>query len=487
MINVKFYKFSKKANSTARPYAAAAEFGCLLKSGSGVISPELEIATASNVSQWNYCYIPDFSRYYYVNEWTYNNGEWIARLTLDVLASWKDYIGASTQYVTRSSADYDPYVTDTYYPCKTVSDIRKTILDGTALSDTMSGGGEHFLVSIINNDHTTSVGAVTQYVMSVSLLNKMKQALMTDNGWIGNVDTGTATAVEIAQSQVDINPFQYITACRWFPVDVPKYSGLVENLRCGWWAAPFDGYRYSGNTPTYSFSCTTPRHSLSTTRGEYLNNKGYASYMMDFAGFHFDLDANMVANSNNIRVDLTIDFISGQACCKVVGVAEGGLLEFVIGEQIQNISVNIPMASIAFSSDGWSSVPVVGGLLSMVSHGANAISAGMYGGDGPAAQAIANDHAISANLGMNQITSSFSAGSGGIAAIRSHPKPLLTSVFQFPAEEDRASVGRPLCRNRKIANIPGFIECDHVELAIPGTDQETTSVKSYMEGGFFYE
>ena len=120
-INVKFYTFSKKVNSTARPSSGAvvAEFSnVLIKSGSGVVSPVLSISTSANVSKWNYCYISDWTRYYFIKEWTWDNGQWIAYLAIDVMATYKNEIGSSTQFVTRSSSSSDGDVIDTAYPTK---------------------------------------------------------------------------------------------------------------------------------------------------------------------------------------------------------------------------------------------------------------------------------------------------------------------------------------------------------------------------------
>lgn len=488
MIKVDFYKFSKKDNSTKRPAIADRKVeysSCLIKDGSGIVNPTLQIATKENVSEWNYCYIPEFNRYYFISEWTYDMGQWTASCRCDELATWKSQIGSSTQYITRSSYTYDPYVTDTFYPVKTVADIRKNTFTGTALETNMLADGEHFMVGIINNDNTNSAGAVTQYVMSVAQLNTMKLQLMTDNGWIGNVSAGAST-VEVAKSQVDINPFQYITQCRWFPVSVPHLPGEFQNIRCGWWKSFFSAYKFYGYSPVYRWTLNpTPKHAQADSRGQYLNNKGFASYYVDFAGFHFDLDANMVAQTNKLYVELQFDFLSGQACCWVKGEEEGGLTTYNLAEQIQNLSVNIPLASIAYNGDGLSGIPIVGGLVSMANQANNALTGAMQGSH--FASTVPASNAIASNLGLNKVESSFMAGSGGIAGVTAHPVPVLTSVFQFTAEEDNGSAGRPLCRNKTISSIPGFIMCDHVEMALPAMDTEIAEVKRLMEGGFFYE
>ena len=492
MINVKFYSFSKKENSTkvpTSPVVPSAEYSCLLKDGSGVISPELEIATSANVSAWNYCYIPDFGRYYFVSEWTYDNGQWIAKLTIDVLASWRYEISQSNQYILRSSYEYDGYIDDAFYQGKTQSTITHTTLSGASLQTTMLAPEgpaiQNFMVGIINNDSTYAPGAVSYYTMGTTRIGRMKQALMTDNGWIGNVDSGSATSVQIAQSQVAINPYQYIASCRWFPVNVPHADTETTNIRCGWWQANFTGYRFTGATGNASriWTCDVPPHPQAS-RGSYLNNKTFTSHILDIAGFHFDLDANMVAQGSKLEVELYVDFISGQGCVKVFG--KQGDTRWLIAEQIQNISVSIPLAQISYSSEGLAGIPLVGQGWS-IGYNIGQTIAAAFGVKNTTNAAAQLSNSIGAAAGFNKITSSFTAGSGGLAAITAHPVPLLTTVHQLIVDEDNASAGRPLCKNRTISVIPGFIICKHVELAIPATEQEITAIKNYMEGGFFYE
>lgn len=490
MIKVDFYKFSKKDNSTKRPAIADRKVeysSCLIKDGSGIVNPTLQIATKENVSEWNYCYIPDFNRYYFISEWTYDLGQWIASCRCDELATWKSQIGSSTQYIVRSASAHDGNIDDNYYPGKTVSTISHHIMNGGSLATTMlvpeSPTIQNFMVGIINNDSTSAAGAVSYYTMGTTRLGRMKHSLMTDNGWIGNVEPG-ATSVEISQSKVDINPFQYIASCRWFPVNVPHDDTVTNNIRCGWWESDFSGFRFSGGQGGASaiWTLTTPRHPQAT-RGAYLNNKGFSSYIMDFAGFHFELDANMVAQSSSLEVDLFVDFISGQGCVKVFGVV--GSDQFLIAEQIQNISVSIPIAQITYSSEGLSGMPVIGSLVGLGQSVGSWIAGGVSGSHHSSWDTGMN--AVGAALGYNKIQSSFTAGAGGLAAITAHPKPLLTCVFQHIVDEDLASAGRPLCANRTISSLSGFVKCNHVELELPAMDSEVSDIVRMMEGGFFYE
>ena len=99
-----FYQFAKRTNSTKLP-SGGQGFGIDLKAPCNIIDPEIKIATQSDPTGFNYCYLPTFSRYYWVKNWTYSDGLWNASLTVDTLASYRDQIGNSTEYVVRSSAN----------------------------------------------------------------------------------------------------------------------------------------------------------------------------------------------------------------------------------------------------------------------------------------------------------------------------------------------------------------------------------------------
>ena len=108
-MKVRFFTFSKKYNSTARPSTGYSEYECVIKSSSDVITPtiELQIGLSANPSSFNYCYIPDYNRYYWVKDWTFYNHLWVATLNVDVLATWKPYIVNTSMFVYRASNEYD--------------------------------------------------------------------------------------------------------------------------------------------------------------------------------------------------------------------------------------------------------------------------------------------------------------------------------------------------------------------------------------------
>ena len=96
-MNVLFYNHAKRNNSTKLP-TEGVNIPCVLKDECFVTSPVLELKTAERPT-YNYAYIADFGRYYYVNDWTYYRGIWSCNLSVDVLTSWRSNILGTTAFV----------------------------------------------------------------------------------------------------------------------------------------------------------------------------------------------------------------------------------------------------------------------------------------------------------------------------------------------------------------------------------------------------
>ena len=75
------------------------------------MNPVVELS--SSPIGYNYAYISDFGRYYFINDITYDKGIWVMTLNVDVLATYKTTIGSTSTYLLRSSYLYNPRIIDT--------------------------------------------------------------------------------------------------------------------------------------------------------------------------------------------------------------------------------------------------------------------------------------------------------------------------------------------------------------------------------------
>ena len=117
-MNVYLMTYAKKENSTARPaLTGLTPFTGTLRSQCSIIHPSIGFDLGQNTQPTaNYSYIPDFGRYYFIQNWTFDRGIWWADLMVDVLATWRSDIGSSTQYVLRSADTWNGQIIDTLYP-----------------------------------------------------------------------------------------------------------------------------------------------------------------------------------------------------------------------------------------------------------------------------------------------------------------------------------------------------------------------------------
>lgn len=118
MFSIKLYHFDKKPNSTKLPPAGTGDaFMCNIKTSSSLINPVIEIRSTDNsLLTYNYAYIGPFgARYYFIDDIVFNAGIFSISLSVDVLASYKADILASSQYVQRSASRYNRNIIDTSY------------------------------------------------------------------------------------------------------------------------------------------------------------------------------------------------------------------------------------------------------------------------------------------------------------------------------------------------------------------------------------
>lgn len=238
MIEIKFYNFSKKPNSTAIPSSGAVTAQCEIIEDSSIITPKIRWQEVSNpttnVYDFNYCYIATFGRYYFVTNITYQLGTWLIDLSVDVLATAKSTIGSSTQYILRSAYEFDGDIVDSMYPTMTdpleITVNAEADPQGSATPLTIYGDAPEpcYVVGLIGavaasnipvvDDATKLIynGTVCYYLCKLSQLRQLIDELMDVNEFLLTYDIPTSELSENLQKQL-INPLQYIHSIKAMP------------------------------------------------------------------------------------------------------------------------------------------------------------------------------------------------------------------------------------------------------------------------------
>ena len=96
---------SKEINSTYQP-TLTTEIDVQIKDGCSFLSPVLIFNENVWSESYNYCYIPKWGRYYFLHDAVIQGPRWFVTCAVDVLATWRSQILASSAYVARSASDY---------------------------------------------------------------------------------------------------------------------------------------------------------------------------------------------------------------------------------------------------------------------------------------------------------------------------------------------------------------------------------------------
>lgn len=462
-----FYQFAKRTNSTKRP-SGGQEFGIDLKAPCNIIDPEIKIATQSDPTGYNYCYLPTFSRYYWVKNWTYSDGLWNASLTVDTLASYRDQIGYSTEYVVRSSAKFDGTISDGLYPATAeVRSVTSAFQGG--FSETISGG--FFVIGFIAKA-ANSIGAITYVVMTPGNAKKLSAKLLTDVSYL-SIDNA-----EISDSltKVLFNPYQYIVSCNYFPFDVAELTAhlpLVSNVDVGWWSIDIPCWILGAdnNNLTKSVSVGIPKHPQAASRGGYCNASPYTDYTIFLQPFGvIPLDASKLWGAATLSIQYTVDLFTGDSILRMFTDTNQ-----LVHETTAKLGVPIQLSNITFD------VPSGGGLLQTgIAAAFGGLQAALTGGS---FSDVGNGILNAAQATNADVASKGATGS----TIAFDSVPYMVARFKILVDDNNEDHGRPLCKRVQLSTIPGFIMVDDPDIALNATAAEIDSVKSYLKNGFFYE
>lgn len=504
MVTVRLYSFSKKENSTAQPSVAPVEYSCILKDSTGIINPTitLDIGLSSSPSQYNYAYIVEFNRFYWIREWVNEHPLWNASMVVDVLASNKNAIGLSNLYVLRSSQVYDGNIIDGYYEHKTNSAISKYAITKPHNISPIGVTNGSYIVGLISGDTSSSLTAYLSLYGSIRYIQMDRKNLLklvnyiTDvNNWSGTGGLGfdlNDASLSLQKSLAD--PLQFITSCMWVPVDISASLTATDLDLYGWKIPNIEYLPLSSLSIINSASVNVniPKHPSTNTRGNYVNVTPNTKLWLDVQPYGLiDLDTTITSNADVITLNESIDLIDGK------GILSISINNNVVDKYNAQVGVNINLSQVAKDYMG------------MARGGLNAIS-GIF--DVGVSSFTMNKALSKSKVNTGKVLGSAGGIVGGItqaiggamdAYEASFPKAkslgggggfidveqdwYLISQFFIQTDDDNDHVGRPLYQNRVINTLSGFILVKDGSIDLPITIDELNMVRGYLESGFYYE
>lgn len=463
--NVSFYSFSKKQNSTKRPTAdAVLTAECLIKDETSIISPVLELVLGASQTpyNWNYCYIANFDRYYYIDDWSYNRGAWSARCSVDALASWRTSLKNHTLYVTRiADADlFDTDIADSRYPFKAT--ITESVSSLETIPSSASDG--YFVASVAGLTIGTSGRAAFVVFNGVSNLA----------GFCCYLEYLAAAAVLDTRSWSD-----FINEVKWYPpgitppmgdsFDYVSITGRVHPSGDIPASAEFTGHVLSTSPYKSATSALPVPAHPDQSRGHWLNSSiGTSMYLCHALIGEVPIDVTTLYKAGAGQVTLRIDFSTGAG---LLALSYGGSTSSPgAPHTVIPVDYGVPV-----QIKGMQSRPAKAALA--VATGAVDVALGNYMGIG---NSILN--AVNAMVPQAIV----SGTNGTRVAFNTNMRCII--AYKRLTAEDFENEGRPCNKNITLANVNCYVECAGVdELSMPCTPAEMRTIKEELTRGVYLE
>ena len=465
---VKLYSHSKRDNSTKRPTGSGTSYDCIMKHGCGILNPtiSLDLGLSTDPSSFNYAYIPAFSRYYFIEEWYFEERLWTAQLKVDVLATYKNEIGDSNLYVLRSSAEQNGNVTDLLYPART-----GCTFDHTSHSNPWSGAT--YIVGVVND--VATFGSNSYYALDTSNTAVMCRNLtdvtrIISDDYDFNLDDASAG---LQLSLVD--PLQYIKSCVMIPVGVGDITNTIasSDIPVFNWNSGASGRKVFQNSRIVkSYSFEIPKHPNTNSRGNYVNSAPFTSMTLTIPPWGcIDIDTSVTCNASTLNVEVEIDPISGKG---ILIVKCNGI---ILNRLESQIGVPISLSSVTRDYIGavTSTVGAIGGM------SLGAITGGVAGAGSIFSGLASLGNAVESLMPRAQTVGS----TGSFVANRGEFR--LDAQFFIPVADDNVHNGRPLCAMRTLKNLGGYMLIQDGDVTINGTSTEDSQIRNYLETGFYFE
>ena len=512
MFTIRLYNFNKKPNSTAVPVIAGTQYQCTMKTVSSLLSPVIDIADTKGtgaIPLFNYAYISDFGRYYFIDDVSWSQGIWSLSMHVDVLASFKEDIENSRQYVIRSASSSNPYIPDTVYQTyidTTGSYSEEALANSVQRYNSTTGNWEnvsYFNRSVSNGAVCVGIvsgaaNGVTHYIMPVSTFQELLQkAFAVVPSDMTDVSSGLANAI--------FDPVQYITYCRWFPV-LPLSANLgtmVHTVNIGGYSITFtavDSFCYlmtALGVEKYRFNIDLPLHPDAVTY-PYTRLSPFSEYSLNFQPFgNIPLDTTKMMDASRLTVNWSVDFCTGQCILEVrSNAAHSGL----IYTETADYGVPMPIsalvmdwkAGLAMSGLTWLKSTPLGQQKTTYTDYSQAFTNPDTGRSYAPAVTIDNTKIIDQMMDVTgaAMGNIVTKGSSGSWLSYNAGVPYVYLWYVRQADHDFARYGSPLCENVRLDSLSGFCICSNATVAFsvkyPMAD-EYAAICMYLNSGIYLE
>lgn len=446
-MKINMYSFGKNENELKIPIGSGREIDCYLKENTSVLKPTLILNFSPVI--YNYLYIPDFKRYYFITDVRFiGNETFEIQASCDVMGTWREYILNSTQYITRSASGWNKDILDNMFPA--TAGMKKNVLwrqQLTGISDYRTG---IFVLGVLGNKSGIDSLPVSYYALNYEQFKSLNAFLYNKESY------GTMISDDIVKAF--FNPLDYIVSCVFIPIKIDTEEWLSTNIEFGWFSTSIQckliNY-YSKEIANYDFP-------IDAHYNDFRQSAPWSSFRLWLVNEYFTIPPEKIYNAKKASLSMSLDLISGLA-----------MFTFKVdGKELFNTvqQFGCPIA-IAQTRQDWT------GTLSSVFSTASSVLSGnitsVFDNIVDAVDSLVPDPSV--------------RGANGTLGTAYWKKGAVLEEYYFDTVElNPLRVGRAVEKTDVIKNYSGFTKVRNAEVELQGAyESEFKSIASIMEGGFY--
>ena len=485
---------SKRKNSTLQP-TPTASFDVLLKTPTSLHTPTFTISASS----FDYNYLKWGNRYYFVTDVvSRNNSLWDVSAVVDVLATYKAEILASTQFVAYSNVSGGTWLVDTRLPVmKNVTASKST----AAISSLFHAPGFYVLTCVGKDGCNTFAADLTNLHALLDKINDWSDDLIDDvmggnYPWSGgSAATYDFTTPEKAiESMAKMNALTgfagnayesaptCIRSCIWVPFLATPFVDTGKDLYLGQFKTDLHLFTLNASPATGSVSVNIPWH-FSDWRRAYCEDVYLYLPLVGMVSLASD---NLVQNSA-ITVKYSATATDGCVCYQVVSGNQ------IIGSYGGQCSANYPIGISQQASAGSIAQTAFEGLHKTVNAGFSAASQlhpiSIAGGVADTAMTGVESAYNTIDVAMSRNNSCIGGVGGGAGAGLDLNVTCYTVAHDtvITPSEMAATMGVPTMKPLTLSSCSGFCQCVNAHVSAAAESAELDAIDTYLNGGFYIE
>ena len=486
---VNFGSFSKRRNSTKQPGGLSDSRNCKLKETTSIDAPTFIIQG----NDFNYNYAEFEGRYYFITDIrSVHNGLTEVDCVVDVLATYKSEILASTQFVA-----YASNANNIWLPDNRIAAEEDVIVTRNAVTVPLFSLIGCYILTVIGkngcesfNINSGTLSAITadlaQWVDDIQALIEQIQNMDTSaqNAWdaIGHLGE-LLRAVALAGVKTGFlgnsreEALDCIRSCVWLPFDSSVVGGASDTIYLGKYPTGKSGLLVTNIAKTNTVSVNIPWHYSDYRRG---TNEDLYLYL-PFIGI-----VPLAASSLTRQSSLSITYsycIDGSLSYEVKSGNQ------IIGTYGGNVAGSVPVGTAQTEGLGKIFTTTLGAVQKSLSTGLSAASGNIGAATDlmPVGQALSKYEVFNANFqshpgAVGGITCGAGAGLDKdiVCFSVAHPTNIEPSAMA-------ATMGKPLQSPVQLSTVSGFCQCINAHVDAPAMSVELDQLDAFLNTGIFIE